>query len=99
MSFRTCHLVRSRLRYVSLERRHDRVVTKVGRYTNNKRINPYPAKVIYLNFQPLEVVSRYRDLQLQGAENYSYTFNLTTNIFKSFCLDTRIISNNSNLVN
>ena len=27
-------------------------------------INPCPAKVIYLNFQPLKVVSRYRDPQL-----------------------------------
>ena len=42
--------------------------------------NPYPAKVIYLNFQPHEVVSRYRDTQLQVAENYSYLFNLSTNI-------------------
>ena len=99
MSFRTCHLVRSRLRYVSLERRHDRVVTKVVSYTNNKRVNPYPAKLIYLNFQPLEVVSRYRDPQLQVAENYSYLFNLSPNIYKSFCLDTRIFSNNSDLVN
>ena len=28
----------------------------------------YPAKLIYLNFQPLEVVSRYRDPQLQKGE-------------------------------
>ena len=34
--------------------------------------NPYPAGVIYLNFQPLEVVSRYRDPQLQMGENYAY---------------------------
>ena len=27
----------------------------------NYTINHYPAKLIYLNFQPLEVVSRYRD--------------------------------------
>ena len=32
--------------------------------------NPFPAKLIYLNFHPLEVVSRYRDPQLQVAENY-----------------------------
>ena len=30
-------------------------------------INPHPAKLIYLNFQPLEVVFRYRDPQIQGA--------------------------------
>ena len=34
--------------------------------------NPYPAKLIHLNFQPLEVVSRYRDPQPQVVENYSY---------------------------
>ena len=44
------------------------------------RINPYLAKVFYLNFQPLEVASRYRDPQLQVAENYSYLFDLYTNI-------------------
>ena len=43
-------------------------------------LDPYPAKLIYLNFQPLEVVSRYRDPQLQVAENYSYLFNFITEI-------------------
>ena len=38
-------------------------------------VNPYPAKLIYLNFQPLEVVSRYRDPHLQVSENYSYWLN------------------------
>ena len=46
-------------------------------------LNPYPAKLFYLNFQPFEVVSRYSDTQLQMAENYSYLFNLSTNICKS----------------
>ena len=45
--------------------------------------NPFPAKLIYLNFQQLKVVSRYRDPQLQVAENYSYLFNLSTDICKS----------------
>ena len=31
--------------------------------------NPYPAKLIYLNFQPREVVSRNSNPQLQVAEN------------------------------
>ena len=35
---------------------------------------PYPAGLIHLNFQPLEIVSRYRDPQPQVAENYSYLF-------------------------
>ena len=48
-----------------------------------KYINPYPAKLIYVNSHPLEVVSRYRDSQLQVGANYSYLFNLRTNICKS----------------
>ena len=43
------------------------------------RVNPYSAKLIFLNFQPLKAVSRYRDPQLQVAENYLYLFNLSTN--------------------
>ena len=34
------------------------------------------AKLNNLIFHPLEVVSRYRDQQLQVGENYSYLFNL-----------------------
>ena len=41
---------------------------------------PFPARLSYLHFQPLEVVSRYRDPQLHVAENYSYLFNLRPNI-------------------
>ena len=33
-------------------------------------INPYPVKLNNLIFQPLEGVSRYRDPQLQVADNY-----------------------------
>ena len=43
--------------------------------------NPYPAELIYLNFQPLEIVSRCRDPQPQVVENYSYLCNLTPNIY------------------
>ena len=42
---------------------------------NNPHINTLPAKLIYLNFHPPEVVSRNRDTKLQVAENYSYLFN------------------------
>ena len=48
----------------------------------NSYFNPYPAKLIYLNFHPFEVVSRYRDPQLQVADNYLYLFNLSTNMCK-----------------
>ena len=46
-------------------------------------LNPYPAKLIYFNFQALEVVSRYRDSQPQMLEKYSYLYNLRPNICKS----------------
>ena len=39
----------------------------------HKAFNPYPAKLFYLNFHPLVVVSRYRDPQPQVVENYSYS--------------------------
>ena len=46
--------------------------------------NPLPAKVSDLNSHPLEVVSRYRDPQLQVSENYSWLFNLRVKL--SICL-------------
>ena len=42
-------------------------------------LNPYPANVIYFNFQPLEVVNRGSETQPQVVENYSYLFHLRTN--------------------
>ena len=48
-----------------------------------KVIKPFPANLSYINFHPLEVVSRYSDTQLQAGENYSYLFNLGANICKS----------------
>ena len=47
-------------------------------------INPYPAGLIYLNFQPLEVVSHHRDPQPQVAENYSHLFNLKPKIYSVY---------------
>ena len=41
--------------------------------------------LIYLNFRPLEVVSRYGDPQPQVVENYSYLISLRPNIYKSLC--------------
>ena len=61
------------------------------------RAKPYPAKLIYLNFQPLEVVSRYRDQQPHVVENYIYLLNLRTNIYKSACLHSHFIHNDSGL--
>ena len=48
-----------------------------------------PSCLIYLNFQPLEVVFRYRNPQHQVGVNYSYLFNLRQNILKSWCLNTK----------
>ena len=42
------------------------------KYSEYVSVNPYPAKLIYLNFHLPEVVSRYRDPQLQIAGNDSY---------------------------
>ena len=52
-------------------------------FSLSSSLDPYTTKLIYLNFQPLEVVSRYRDPQPQVVENYSYLFNVSTNICKS----------------
>ena len=41
-------------------------------------MSPEPAVLIYLNFQALEVVSRYRDPQLQVPEIYLDLLNLST---------------------
>ena len=51
----------------------------------------HPAKLIYLNFHKLEVVSRFRDPQLQVGEHYSYLFNLIPNICKSCLTFTALI--------
>ena len=48
------------------------------------RINPLPINLPYLNFHPLEVVSRYLDPQLQVGGNCLYLFN---NILKMCSLN------------
>ena len=40
--------------------------------------------LFYLNFQSLEVVSRYRDPQLQVTENLCFLWNLSPNIYQCF---------------
>ena len=47
-------------------------------------INPLAAKLFNLNFHPLEVVSRWRDPQLQVSENYSDLTKWRSTLFK-FC--------------
>ena len=64
--------------------------------------NPWSIKFINLNnldFHPLEVVSRYRDPQLQEGENYAYNLlNLRPKISKTWSLNTHSIPNNSDLM-
>ena len=40
-------------------------------YENEMLINPFTAKLFNLNFHPIEVVSRWRDQQLEVSEKYS----------------------------
>ena len=56
------------------------------------------AKLIYLNFQSLEFVSRYRDPQPEVIEKYSYLFNLGPNIYKSYILNIHCVPYNSDLI-
>ena len=44
-----------------------------NKVTRHITVNPYTVKLFYLTFQPIEVVSRYRDPQPPMVENYSTT--------------------------
>ena len=52
------------------------------------RFNPLTAKLFNHNFHPLEVVSRWRDPQLQVSENYSDVWKVVLNVLKK--IKTRI---------
>ena len=54
--------------------------TNVPTYFLSVLNTAYPAKVIYLDFHPFEVVSCYQNPQLQVGENYSYLFNLRSSL-------------------
>ena len=56
-------------------------------------INPLTAELFNLNFHPLEVVSRWRDPQLQVSENYSHLTNWRSTLFKSCWLMSHFIFN------
>ena len=43
----------------------------IGVYRDDNYLNLLTAKLFNFNFHPLEVVSRWRDPQLQVSENYS----------------------------
>ena len=57
------------------------------------RFNPLTAKLFNLNFHPLEVVSRWRDPQLQVSENYSGLTKWRSTLFKSCWLMSYFIFN------
>ena len=46
-------------------------MTGISVMCGSEGVNPLTAKLFNLNFHPLEVVSRWRDPQLQVSENYS----------------------------
>ena len=55
--------------------------------------NPLTAKLFNLNFHPLEVVSRWRDPQLQVSENYSDLTKWRSTVFKYCWLISHFIFN------
>ena len=52
-----------------------------------QRFNSLSAKLFNLNFHPLEVVSRWRDQQLQVSENYSDLTKWRSTLFKFVLVD------------
>ena len=60
---------------------------------NTHIINPLTAKLFNLDFHPLEVVSRWRDPQLQVSENYSDLTKWGPTVFKSCWLMSHFILN------
>ena len=56
-------------------------------------INPLTAKLFNLNFNPLEIVSRWRDPQLQVSENYSDLTIWGSTVFKYCWLMSHFIFN------
>ena len=58
-----------------------------------RALNPSTAKLCNLNFHPLEVVSRWRDPQLQVSENYSAWTKWRSTLFKSCWLISHFIFN------
>ena len=55
------------------------------------RFNPLTAKLFNLNFHPLEVVSRWRDPQLQVSKNYVRFDKMEVNKFQILLIDVTFI--------
>ena len=60
-----------------IESNNDIKITGISNifYSFNYMINPYITELFNLNFQSLEVVSRYRDPQIKVTENLCYLWN------------------------
>ena len=58
-----------------------------------QRLNPLHAKLFNLNFHPLEVLSRWRDPQLQVSENYLDLTKWRSTVFKYCWLMSHLIFN------
>ena len=73
----------------------DFTLTARGRNLDVRRqtltFNPLTAKLLNLNFHPLEVVSRWRDPQLKVSENYSDMTEWRSTVFKSCWLMSHVI--------
>ena len=64
-----------------------------GPILNRQRVNPLTVNLFNLNFHPLEVVSRWRDPQLQVSENYSDLTKWRSTVFKYCWLMAHFIFN------
>ena len=76
-----CCTMSENISNLRLFRRSDKIsqYCKVWAY---QLFNPLTAKLFNLNFHPLEVVTRWRDPQLQASENYSYLAKWRLTVFK-----------------
>ena len=68
-----------------------------GLYEIFQRFNPSTAKLFNLNFHPLEIVSRWRDPQLQVSGNYSDLIKWRSTLLKSCWLMSHFIFNIFNM--
>ena len=58
-------------------------------------LSPLTPKLNHYNFHALEVVSRYRDPQLQVRENYSHMISLWPDMCTYWSLNAHFVPNNS----
>ena len=69
------------------------IINKRGKCVLRIVFNPFTAKLFNLNFHPIEVVSRWRDPQLQVSENYLDLTKWRSTLLKSFWLMSHLTFN------